>query len=101
MSRMRREQMQEPEVIVQYILKERKSVLSVEDTKIDSPYNTYENPGLPVGPICSVGERAIDAALNPRNTDYLYFLNDKDGNLHFSATLEEHNRKKQQFVNQE
>ena len=51
---------------VQYILKERKAVLSVADTKIDSPYNTYINPGLPIGPISSPGERAIDAAITKK-----------------------------------
>ena len=48
---------------VQYVLKERKPVLSVEDTKIDSPYNTYINKGLPIGPIASPGEQSIAAAL--------------------------------------
>ena len=84
---------------VQYILKDRKAVLSVADTKIDSPYNTYINPGLPIGPISSPGERAIDAAINPNNTDYLYFLNDENGKLYFSKTLDEHNKVKNVYVN--
>ena len=84
---------------VQYILKERKSVLSIADTKIDSPYNTYKYSGLPYGPISSPGELAIDAALNPNKTDYLYFLNDKDGNLYFSKTASEHERLKNKYVN--
>ena len=83
---------------VQYILKERKSILSLSDIEIDSPYNTYKYPGLPVGPIASVGERAIDAALNPNNTSYLYFLNDENGTLHFSATLDEHSRKMKKYL---
>lgn len=84
---------------VQYILKERKKVLSYKDIEIDSPYNTYKYPGLPKGPIASPGELAIDAAINPANTDYLYFLNDKDGKLHFSKTLSEHERLKAKYVN--
>ncbi len=84
---------------VQYVLKERKSVLSIADTKIDSPYNTYKYPGLPFGPISSPGELAIDAALNPNKTDYLYFLNDKDGKLYFSKTAAEHERLKNKYVN--
>lgn len=84
---------------VQYILKERKKVLSVADTEINSPYNTYKNPGLPKGPIASPGEEAIKAALNPNNTNYLYFLNDKDGKLHFSKTFNEHQQKVGKYVN--
>lgn len=84
---------------VQYILKERKTVLSIKDTEIDSPYNTYKYSGLPKGPIASPGEAAIKAALNPNNTGYLYFLNDKDGNLHFSKTFSEHQANTSKYVN--
>ena len=84
---------------VQYILKERKTVLSDSDIKIDSPYNTYLYPGLPVGPISSPGERAIDAAINPNKTNYLYFLNDENGKLYFSETLDQHNENKRKYVN--
>ena len=75
---------------VQYVLKERKPVLSVADTKIDSPYNTYINPGLPIGPIASPGEKAIEAAINPEKTDYLFFVMGSDGKHHFSKTFDEH-----------
>ena len=82
---------------VQYILKERKSVLSESDTQIDSPYNTYKYPGLPAGPISSPGKAAIEAALNPAQSDYLYFLNDSEGNLHFSTTYAEHERLMEEY----
>ncbi|MBE7035791.1 MAG: endolytic transglycosylase MltG [Ruminococcaceae bacterium] len=75
---------------VQYILKERKAVLSVADTKIDSPYNTYRNPGLPVGPIASPGKAAIEAALYPAETEYLFFVLDSTGVHRFAKTYEEH-----------
>lgn len=75
---------------VQYVLKERKPVLSVADTKIDSPYNTYINKGLPVGPIASPGEKSIAAAINPADTDYLFFVMGSDGKHHFSTTFGEH-----------
>lgn len=77
---------------VQYILKERKAVLSEADTRIDSPYNTYINKGLPVGPICSPGEDAILAALYPEDTDYYFFVLGKDGKTIFSETYQEHQR---------
>ena len=64
---------------VQYILGEQKPVLSTADTKIQSPYNTYVNKGLPPTPICSPGIESIDAALWPETTDYLFFLAKGDG----------------------
>lgn len=76
---------------VQYILKERKPVLSIADTKINSPYNTYQNAGLPPAPISSPGILAIEAVLNPADTDYLYFFTDQNGDNHYAKTFEEHN----------
>ena len=76
---------------VQYILSERKPVLSVSDTKIKSPYNTYLNVGLPPAAIASPGLMAIEAALYPEESDYLFFFTDKNGDTHFTHTLEEHN----------
>ena len=75
---------------VQYILGERKPVLSEADTLIDSPYNTYRYEGLPIGPIANPGEESIKAALDPENTDYLYFGLNKKGEHIFSKTYEEH-----------
>ncbi len=75
---------------VQYVLKERKPVLSLADTKIDSPYNTYINKGLPIGPIASPGEKSIAATINPADTDYLFFVMGSDGKHHFSTTFNEH-----------
>lgn len=81
---------------VQYILKERKPNLSIADTKIDSPYNTYKNMGLPVGPIASPGEDCIKAALYPEKTDALFFVMGKDGKHIFSKTYEQHLKAKKE-----
>ncbi len=79
---------------VQYVLRERKPVLSLEDTRIDSPYNTYINKGLPIGPIASPGKAAIEAALYPEESDYLFFVLGSDNKHHFSKTFDEHRQNK-------
>lgn len=75
---------------IQYILGQPKEKLTIEDTKIESPYNTYINPGLPPGPICSPGEASIQAALYPSDDDYLFFVAKGDGTHIFSKTYNEH-----------
>lgn len=75
---------------VQYILKERKPILSIEDTKIANPYNTYINKGLPPGPISSPGIASIKAALYPDDVPYLFFVAYPDGATLFAKTYDEH-----------
>ncbi len=60
------------------------------DLAMASPYNTYLYPGLPPGPICNPGAAAIEAALFPPKTGYLYFVSRNDGTHFFSATLSAH-----------
>ena len=67
---------------------------TLEDLEIDSAYNTYQNTGLPPGPIANPGLNAIEAVIYPENTDYFYFLTPQDGSTVFSKTLEEHNANK-------
>ncbi|WP_297277413.1 endolytic transglycosylase MltG [uncultured Brachyspira sp.] len=64
--------------------------LKYDDLRMVHPYNTYKNTGLPPGPICSAGGRAIEAALNPADTDYIFFVADGTGKHAFSVTYEEH-----------
>ena len=75
---------------IQYILGNPKAELSIQDTKIESPYNTYLHQGLPPGPIGNPGLASIKAVLYSDPTDYMYFVADKDGRHHFSRTYEEH-----------
>jgi UPF0755 protein len=65
---------------------------TANDLKIDSPYNTYIHQGLPPGPICNPGLAAMEAAVEPANVPYLYFVARQDGTHAFSHTLDEHNR---------
>ncbi len=75
---------------VNYLLNKYDS-LTYKDTATESPYNTYINYGLPAGPICSPGDSALQAALYPADTDYLYFvLSTKgDGSNAFSSDYEQ------------
>jgi UPF0755 protein len=57
-----------------------------------SPYNTYAHPGLPPGPIGNPGEASLRAALDPAQTDYIYFVANTQGGHFFATTLAEHNR---------
>ena len=68
-----------------------------EDLAINSPYNTYRYPGLPPGPIASPGKASIDAALNPADAPFLFFVSRNDGSHVFATTLTEHNRNVQEF----
>lgn len=62
------------------------------DMAVNSPYNTYRFAGLPPGPIGNPGRSALEAALHPENTSFLYFVSNGNGHHRFAATLEEHNR---------
>lgn len=68
-----------------------------EDLRRDGRYNTYLNPNLPPGPICNPGLASIQAALNPADTDFLYFVATGDGSHAFATTFEEHQRNVDQY----
>ena len=75
---------------IQYVLPERKDVLTNADKATISPYNTYTNAGLPIGPIANPGMNALRAALHPENTNYHFYALDPSGVHHFSETVYEH-----------
>lgn len=75
-----------------------KKSLTNEDKKINSPYNTYANPGLPPGPISNPGIASIEAVIYPKETDYWYYLHDPSGGVHYAVTLEEHNANVVKFL---
>jgi len=74
---------------VNYITGKNDPSVTIKDTKIDSPYNTYKYNGLPKGPISNPGIDSITATVYPKKTNYLYYLT--DGKTIFSETLEQHN----------
>ena len=73
------------------------SSVTIEDRKIDSPYNTYLHTGLPPGPIANPGIKAIDAALQPASTGYFFYLSDPQGHNHYARTQEEFGRLLKQY----
>lgn len=75
---------------ISYVLGYAKENVTIGDTQLQSPYNTYVSKGLPPGPISNPGKKSLDAVLYSENTDYLYFVADKEGHNHFSKTYEEH-----------
>jgi len=82
-----------------YILGVNKPQYSYEDTRIESPYNTYINRGLPAGPIANPGIKAIEAAVYPEYTGYNYFLTASEtGETIFSRTYEEHLINKNKYI---
>lgn len=70
-----------------------------EDTKIDSPYNTYKYLGLPPGAICNPGLDSIMAVIYPNQTPYYYFLTTPDGEVIYSKTYSEHLKNKDKYLN--
>jgi UPF0755 protein len=83
---------------IAYITGKQTTKISLEETKIDSPYNTYRYAGLPVGPISNPGLDSILAAVYPEKSTYWYYLSTPEGKIIFSRTLEEHNRAKEKYL---
>jgi UPF0755 protein len=77
---------------VNYVTGKNDPAISAVDRQLDSFYNTYKYPGLPLGPIGNPSLKAINAVLYPTENDYWYFMSDWEGNMHYAKTLGEHNR---------
>ena len=72
--------------------------LTPRDLAIDSPYNSYTHKGLPPTPISNPGIDAIASAVTPIKTNYIYFLSDKEGNMHYAVTYAEHLANKAKYL---
>ncbi|WP_254434139.1 endolytic transglycosylase MltG [Halobacillus sp. Marseille-Q1614] len=100
-NRIEEDMMLQTDPTVLYALGEHKDRVLYEDLEVDSPYNTYQNKGLPVGPISSFNRNSLEAALNPVESEYLYFLADQEGEIYYSETLKEHNKLKKEHINKD
>jgi len=88
----------DPTVIYAAMLGNRwRGTIYESDLQSDSPYNTYKHKGLPPGPIASPGLAALQAAMKPARTDYLYFVADAQGHSRFSVDLKEHAQQVQEY----
>jgi UPF0755 protein len=81
-----------------YIIGKSSAELTLDDLKIDSPFNTYTHKGLPPRPISNPGEESIRAVLNPKTTEYMYYLTADDGTFYYAKTFEEHKRNKERYL---
>lgn len=97
-NRLKADMMLQTDPTVLYALGSHKDRVLFEDLEVDNPYNTYQNKGLPPGPIANAGKSSLDAVIDPSQTDYFYFLADKTGQNHFSKTYEEHLQKIDQYL---
>lgn len=88
----------ESDATVNYVLGTSKLQPTFADTEIDHPYNTYENYGLPPGPIGNPGIDAIRAALHPADNPYYFFLHRPDGQIVLSRTFSEHLENKRRYL---
>lgn len=68
------------------------------DYEYKHPYSTYTNTGLPPGPIANPGISVLKAAVYPTQTDYLYYIHDKNGTIYYAKTLQEHNQNVQKYL---
>jgi UPF0755 protein len=81
-----------------YIMGKGSLELTQSDLATSSPYNTYRNAGLPPTPINNPGMSALEAALYPSTTPYVYYLSDKQGKMHYARTFEEHKLNKEKYL---
>lgn len=73
-------------------------IIKLNDYKLNSPYNTYLYKGLPPSPICNPGLAAINAVINPEDSEYLYYLHDSKGQIHLAKTYEEHLKNIEEYL---
>lgn len=90
----------ETDPTVLYALGEHKDRVLFSDLETESPYNTYQVYGLPIGPISNFGESSLEAVINPSETNYLYFVA-ADGEIYYSETFEEHRRKANEYLDRD
>lgn len=99
-NRLNQDWMLQIDATVIYALGDHVEIVLHSDLEVDSPYNTYKNYGLPVGPISNPGISSIKAALNPANTDYMFYvLENEEGSHYFTNNYEDFLNKQEELGN--
>lgn len=88
----------EADSTINYVTRKDLASVTLEDTKLDSPYNTYRYRGLPPGPISNPGESSIRAAVYPQPNNFWYFLTTPQGEVIYSKTFDEHRAAKFKYL---
>lgn len=86
------------DAVFPYIIGKNTFEVTIEDLKVDSPYNTYKYRGLPPGPITNPGLDSILAAITPIESKYLYYLSDKSGEMHYAVSHAKHLVNKEKYL---
>lgn len=86
------------DAVFPYIIGKNTFEITLDDLKVDSPYNTYLYAGLPKGPISNPGLDSILSAVYPKDSDYWYYLSDKEGDMHYAKTFDEHKVNKEKYL---
>ena len=81
-----------------YILGKDSASLTLSDLAVDSPYNLYKHTGLPPTPIDNPGLDSIVDTINPTASNYLFYLSDKNGRMHYAATLDGHTANANKYI---
>ncbi|WP_028783301.1 endolytic transglycosylase MltG [Thalassobacillus devorans] len=97
-NRLEKEMPLQTDPTVLYALGKHKDRVLHKDLEVESPYNTYQIKGLPVGPISNFNKNSLEAAVNPPESDYLYFVADSEGNVYYSKNYDEHLKKKKKHI---
>ncbi|WP_156291148.1 endolytic transglycosylase MltG [Oceanobacillus salinisoli] len=98
-NRLEKDMRLETDPTVAYAVGEHLETTLYEHLETESPYNTYYIKGLPIGPIANFSESSLEAVLNPEDSNYLFFLHDSEGQIHYAETNEEHNRNREKYLN--
>jgi len=87
------------DAVFPYIIGKNTYEVTLDELQVDSPYNTYKYPGLPVGPISNPGLSAIKASVTPIESKYLFYLSDKAGRMYYAENFEKHKENRIMYLN--
>jgi UPF0755 protein len=87
------------DAVFPYIIGKNTYQVTLEDLRVDSPYNTYRNKGLPIGPIANPSLWSLLAAVTPIDSNYLFYLSDRSGGMHYGVDFEQHKSNRYLYLN--